>query len=333
MGNVFHDALEIFFLIRSVEVKDHWLHVPDEKRGQLDGRVAGACTGEVCRAGTGYGCTGCLCGGAHEADRKADGMGSDGTAEKGNVCAGTTEVSFRNLEQLSSVSVLLSEDERMRLQGHIDRIDVCRQDGNVYVRVIDYKSGMTKFDLTSVYYGLQLQLAVYLNAAMEMEQRDSTGEVHPAGMFYYHIQDPMLDYEEESDPVLRILKELALNGIVNADPQIVNLMDRESGGGSSVLPVKFKKDGGYTASSSVAEETQLQRLSRHVSRKLSEYGERILDGEISLSPYELKDDDACRFCSFHSICGFDRRLDGCEKRRLEPLERAEVWKKLEEEES
>ena len=130
-----------------------------------------------------------------------------------------------------------------------------------------------------------------------------------------------------------ILKELALNGIVNADPQIVNLMDRESGGGSSVLPVKFKKDGGYTASSSVAEETQLQRLSRHVSRKLSEYGERILDGEISLSPYELKDDDACRFCSFHSICGFDRRLDGCEKRRLEPLERAEVWKKLEEEES
>ena len=64
------------------------------------------------------------------------------------------------------------------------------------------------------------------------------GEVHPAGMFYYHIQDPMLDYEEESDPVLRILKELALNGIVNAAPQIVNLMDRESGGGSSVLPVK-----------------------------------------------------------------------------------------------
>ena len=36
--------------------------------------------------------------------------------------------------------------------------------------------------------------------------------------------------KKESDPVLRILKELALNGIVNADPQIVNLMDRESGG-------------------------------------------------------------------------------------------------------
>ena len=44
------------------------------------------------------------------------------------------------------------------------------------------------------------------------------------------------------DVYKRQLKELALNGIVNADPQIVNLMDRESGGGSSVLPVKFKKE-------------------------------------------------------------------------------------------
>ena len=61
--------------------------------------------------------------------------------------------------------MLLSEDERMRLQGRIDRIDVCRKDGKVYVRVVDYKSGSTRFDLTSIYYGLQLQLAVYLNAA------------------------------------------------------------------------------------------------------------------------------------------------------------------------
>lgn len=81
---------------------------------------------------------------------------------KGNFAPEKTEVSFRNLEQLPSVSVLLSEDERMRLKGRIDRVDICREQGNVYVRVIDYKSGSTRFDLTSVYYGLQLQLAVYL---------------------------------------------------------------------------------------------------------------------------------------------------------------------------
>ena len=83
-----------------------------------------------------------------------------------------------------------------------------------------YKSGSTRFDLTSVYYGLQLQLAVYLNAAMDMESREG-GEVHPAGMFYYHIEDPMLDYEEEEDTERRMLKELAFNGLVNADPDTI----------------------------------------------------------------------------------------------------------------
>ena len=268
MGNVFHDALKYFSDTVSGSEYD-WLHVPNEKRDSWMEESLERALEKYAERGLDTDAQDAYAVERMKRIGKRTAWAVMEQLKKGMFVPERTEVSFRNLEQLSSVSVLLSEDERMRLQGRIDRIDVCRQDGNVYVRVIDYKSGMTKFDLTSVYYGLQLQLAVYLNAAMEMEQRDSTGEVHPAGMFYYHIQDPMLDYEEESDPVLRILKELALNGIVNADPQIVNLMDRESGGGSSVLPVKFKKDGGYTASSSVAEETQLQRLSRHVSRKRS----------------------------------------------------------------
>ena len=43
----------------------------------------------------------------------------------------------------------------------------------------------------------------------------------------------MLDYEEEEDPALRILKELAFNGIVNGDPEIIKRMDKEGESGSS----------------------------------------------------------------------------------------------------
>lgn len=331
MGNVFHSALKYFS--DAVEAGPYdWFHVPDEMRDQWMEEA-------LERAMEDY------------ADRVLSDRAQDQyilervrrigkrTAwavlkqlQKGSFFPEETEVSFRNLEQLPSVTMILSEDERMRLRGRIDRIDVCRENGQTYVRVIDYKSGSTRFDLTSIYYGLQLQLVVYLNAAMEMESRKQEGEVHPAGMFYYHIEDPMLDYEEEDDLQQRMLKELAWNGLANADREIIALMDKEMTAGSDILPVRLKKDGGYTAASSVADDAQFQRLSRHVQKKLAEYGERILKGDIGLRPYELGDEDACRFCRYHSVCGFDRKVEGCKKRRLRPLDKAEIWERLKEDE-
>ena len=49
----------------------------------------------------------------------------------------------------------------MKLRGRIDRVDTYKEGENVYVKVIDYKSGNKKFNLAALYYGLQLQLAVY----------------------------------------------------------------------------------------------------------------------------------------------------------------------------
>ena len=75
------------------------------------------------------------------------------------------EVSFTMAEDLESVNIALSKEEKMKLRGRIDRIDTYEEGGNVYVKVIDYKSGSKRFDLAALYYGLQLQLVVSMNAA------------------------------------------------------------------------------------------------------------------------------------------------------------------------
>ena len=77
------------------------------------------------------------------------------------------EVSFSFEQDLKSVNFTLSEEERMRLKGRIDRMDVHRDGDRLYVKVVDYKSGNTQFQLLSLYHGLQLQLVVYMNAAVE----------------------------------------------------------------------------------------------------------------------------------------------------------------------
>ena len=82
----------------------------------------------------------------------------------------------------------------MNLLGRIDRVDTYETPDKVYVKIIDYKSGNTSFSLVNLYHGLQLQLVVYMNAALELEEKRHPGKkAEPAGIFYYHIQDPMVD--------------------------------------------------------------------------------------------------------------------------------------------
>ena len=104
------------------------------------------------------------------------------------------ELSFDDIPELGAVNVRLAKKSRIRLQGRIDRVDTARTDEAVYVKIVDYKSGMTEFNPVSLYYGLQLQLVVYLNAALEMEEKqERQRKVIPAGIFYYHMQDPVLE--------------------------------------------------------------------------------------------------------------------------------------------
>ena len=55
------------------------------------------------------------------------------------------------------------------------------------MKVIDYKTGNTSFDLVYLYHGLQLQLMIYLDGALRVEQKKYPDkEIIPAGVFYYN---------------------------------------------------------------------------------------------------------------------------------------------------
>lgn len=98
------------------------------------------------------------------------------------------------MDHLRAMRIPLSSEEAIHLRGRIDRIDLCEDGDRLYLKIIDYKTGKTKFDLTDIYYGLQLQLVVYMDAAMEKIGREYPDKtVVPAGLFYYHIEDPMVE--------------------------------------------------------------------------------------------------------------------------------------------
>ena len=270
------------------------------------------------------------------------------------------EISFSSVSDLEAVNIRLSPEERLRLRGRIDRVDTCEDENRVYVKVIDYKSGNTSFQLLSLYHGLQLQLVVYLNAAMELEaKKHPDKEIIPAGILYYQIQDPVLDLEpeegqerdpkeeQERDPEAaaeaalkeaeareaeisrRILEKLKPGGLLNSAPDVLKLLDQELPGKSSVLPLACNKDGSLRAGSPVATGEQFARLSSYVNRKIQQIGSEMLEGRMDVAPYELKGKTACDFCAYRGVCGLDARTKGFHVRRLQALKEPEIWQRIE----
>lgn len=252
--------------------------------------------------------------------------------KKGSFIPRHFEMSFTEIENLESVNVALSQREKMKLQGRIDRIDTMEDEEHVYVKVIDYKSGNKKFDLAAVYYGLQLQLVVYMNAALELEKKKSAEkEVVPAALLYYHVADPVVRTDEEITPEEleeQLCRELRMTGIVNKSDKVILSLDGEFIDKSDILPIERKKDGDYSVRSSIIDAEDLQEVSAYVNRKIKEIGREILDGRIEAEPCSQGADTACDDCSFRSVCGFDDRIDGYEYRRLEELSKEEALKRM-----
>lgn len=204
------------------------------------------------------------------------------------------EVSFAFAEDLESVNFTLSEEEKMHLRGRIDRMDIKKEENQIYVKVVDYKSGHNEFQLVSLYHGLQLQLVVYLNAAVElMKEKYPDKEVAGAGMFYYHIDDPVIDIQkikgEPTEETIRreIFEKLKLSGVGwdDSDDSVEN---------------KSKKSS----------RKELETISGFVNEKIRDIGRQIYRGDIAVSPYRMDKKTGCDYCPYHGICGFDLHIPG-----------------------
>nr|WP_308742609.1 helicase-exonuclease AddAB subunit AddB [uncultured Anaerocolumna sp.] len=332
MGNIFHNAIEGFS--RKLSASEYnWHTIPDDIRDAWSEEC-------VREAAEGYG-NAILTSSKRleyiikrvERITKRTLWALCQQIKKGDFEPAAFELFFSDRNQLNSLTLDLSGEERIRLQGRIDRLDIYEEKDKLMVKVIDYKSGNTTFDLLSVYYGLQLQLAIYLNAAMELLERENPDkEVIPGAILYYNIDDPIVeksDYVEAS-----ILKELKMNGIVNSNTEVVKHLDHsfksEDGGimpsvKSDTIPVESNKEGLFTKRSSVAEIAQLKSMEDFVKETVSRFGRKILDGDTGIKPYRMGKRTACDYCPYNSICGFDIRIEGNSYRNLHSLSKEDIW--------
>ena len=217
--------------------------------------------------------------------------------------------------------------------GIIDRVDTCEDEDKLYVKVIDYKTGEKAFDLGEFCYGLQMQLVLYMNAAVQMEQeKHPDKQVIPAGLLYYRMKDPIVD-KPGADQVIDdiILQELKPDGIVQKSEEVLRHFDREFVGSSQVIPVGRTKSGELSKTSKVLSEEEFRIVSEFAKKRVQEVKEQILEGNAEINPYALAGKTACDYCPYHAVCGFEEKIEGYQYCKLDKLNAELALEKMREE--
>ena len=207
----------------------------------------------------------------------------------------------------SVLSIPIGRGVNVNIRGIVDRVDVFTSpDGKRYVRVVDYKTGAKKFSFEDIYNGVNLQLLLYMLALTEGSDADFK-DCSPAGILY--MRAGFLECKDDFDPLddeaksrlKRVSEQLRRSGLIVENDESVEAMDMTFSG--SYIPVKKKKDGGYTQNSETISPAGFKLLEEFAKRRTVEFGKNLLGGKIDAIP--LGDDPEhlrCAYCDYSSVC-------------------------------
>jgi len=232
---------------------------------------------------------------------------------------------------------------RLELRGRIDRVDVAVVDDDIYVRVIDYKTGSRSgWRLDDVVDGLALQLLVYLMVAVRWaaSRVGNSATARPAGLFFFPVvrlwrKNDAADRlsaapEKVAEEWLRLYK---LRGLVVCDHPVPALMDGSvaAGGRSSLVPLELTKDGQpYRNSRKQVGDADMQALLSYAEQKMAQLASAILSGDITISPWSKPKKVACTYCPYHAFCWFDRKFPANSFRYLARRNDTQLWQQIRE---
>ena len=220
------------------------------------------------------------------------------------------------------------EDALITLTGIADRVDGWIKDDTLYLRVVDYKTGTKKFSLSDVWYGMSMQMLLYLMTLGDVGTAlYGVKDVVPAGVMYIPAKVPTVktDGAKDADEInAKREKELRRSGIVLDDEELFEAW--ENGEDRRYIPVLK----GRGSCGTVASAERMGLLFGRVRKNLDSMARELKTGSIAADPfYRSQQENACVNCEYFDACHFSDGENG-EKCTFRPnLSPEKVWSLLE----
>ncbi len=212
----------------------------------------------------------------------------------------------------SPLTFTLSEGAELSLYGTLDRADACVMGDDVYVRVIDYKTGAKDFSLRDVERGLNLQLMIYLfcmcsetkASFIEYIGGNENSKIRPAGMLYYSasVADLKINSPRSKEELDRAAEQQLLRkGLLTKNESVLRGMEPSLEG--KYIPISQGKDG-IKAGTGITffDEGEFEALREQVGEVVVGMAEELCRGNFEAKPHEYAGSRLCEMCSMRVIC-------------------------------
>lgn len=212
--------------------------------------------------------------------------------------------------------------------GKVDRVDIYEDANSVNLRVIDYKSGVKKLDLSTFNHGINMQMMIYMLILQESGFYDHAEKLSDSkGILYVPTKYPKITsdmpiYSENRQK--EINSALKRSGILIEDTNIIRKMEKNDP--FLYLPVGLTKKEEFSKASSVASEIRFGAMENLIKQKLKETISNMENGKITANPYNYEQKSPCDYCKFMNCCSFCD--DYNKKRQFEKLSKDEFFEKL-----
>ena len=234
-----------------------------------------------------------------------------------------------DMSRMEDIAPLELDEGSLRLTGIADRVDGWYHEGKLYLRVVDYKTGKKKFSLSDVWYGMGLQMLLYLFTLAGQGESRYRAQILPAGVMYIPARNSLVSMSRapsSDEAEEKRLAEIRRSGLVLDDEALIQAW--EHGAEKKYIPVRFRS--GKPSQDALASLERLGQLEKHIKKTLSSMAGELKGGSIAADPYyRSQQENACVNCDYFEACHFAEGQAGESSRYMPKLSPQKVWELVE----
>lgn len=201
--------------------------------------------------------------------------------------------------------------ERIKIRGVVDRVDLFRRGNDVFIRVVDYKTGDKEFSPDDIKDGLGLQLLLYLFALCRSRSEEFRralgcppgGRIYPAGALYLSAKLPLLTVEDDiGEEEIREMASarISRSGLLYSDDEILAAMN--AGFDPKFLGGAKKDSKGITKGNNLLDIDGFNQLYEIIGETISRIAAEMRSGIASASPKLSPGKSPCDWCRYSAVC-------------------------------